>query len=404
MSVQSKSLVDAEFIRELLQPLIRFDTANPPGNEADAAHFLCDWMKKAGIEATYIEKTPQRGNVLGLIRGSKPGPTIILNGHIDTQPLGSGWTSDPCSGEVRDGRIYGRGTGDMKSGVAAMLAAGAAVARCREDLAGTVVLLASADETSGGYHGVGAVLDELAALQPDMAIVCEPTLGHISIGNRGVVWVKAHIVGKSGQAGKVGSGVNAISVAADFIGAIERDLPSSFPPNPSRFLPLPSINFGVIEGGIKANVIADSCTLIIDRRVTLDETGEDVVKPIADIARRVAESRGAEISLEQVLFVPAVEVDPGERVIAECIRAFEEIVGRPTEVRAVGGFTDAHFFVHDLGIPAINFGPWYLTPHPRGSNTDIPDEYAHTDEIILGARVYERLLHNLLGGESGHGR
>ncbi len=303
---------------------------------------------------------------------------------------------DPCCGDIAGERIWGRGTGDMKSGVAAMAAAAAAFLAAGTDFAGTLVMLASADETSGGYLGVGAVLDALRPLKLDMAIIGEPTLGDIGIGHRGACWVEISVKGKSGQAGKTHTGLNAISIAAELISALERELPETFPTDRSQWLPAPTLNIGTVEGGIKPNVIPQFCRLVLDRRVTLGETEEEVVAPIRRIAERVAASRGARILVRTTLFVPASEVGPEEPVIEACDRAFRDIIGRPAKVRGLGGFTDAHFFVDKLGVPAINFGPWYLTPNPAGSLSDIPDEYAPIDEIVTGARVYERLLTNLL--------
>ncbi|QIE44214.1 M20 family metallopeptidase [Pseudohalocynthiibacter aestuariivivens] len=398
MAEQIHSFVEPAFVDDLLKPLLAFNTANPPGDEAAAAKFLCEWMSARGIETRYLEPSPGRGNALGIVRGKGGGPTIVLNWHTDTQPIGRGWTTDPLGCEVRGGRIYGRGTGDMKSGVSAMLAAGAAIAARPDRLAGNLILLASADETSGGYHGVGAVLDALSEFNADMAVVCEPTLGDVGVGNRGVVWIKAKIIGRGGQAGKSHTGVNAISVAAELITAIEREFPDSLSANPSKYVPNPSVGFGQISGGEKPNVIAEECTIIIDRRLTIGETENMVLDQMGEIANMVASARGASIDLTSELFVPAVEVDTTEPIVAECERALMEITGRTAKLRGLSGFTDAHFFVAGLNVPAVNFGPWYLTPHPRGSFSDIPDEYAHIDEVILGAKVYERLLLNILSG------
>lgn len=390
--------VDPVFIETLLQPLIRLDTENPPGNEQPAAQLVDGFLAAAGFETQEIVAAPGRSNCLAVAHGTQPGPCIVLNGHLDTQPLArdSGWTLDPCSGEIADGRIWGRGTGDMKSGVAAMAAGAAAFLAGGRDFAGTVVVLASADETSGGYLGVGAVIEALRPLNPTMAIVGEPTLGDIGIGHRGACWIELTIEGKAGQAGKTHTGVNAISVAAEMVLALEAELPGTFPTDRSQWLPAPTLNVGTVTGGMKPNVIPQFCQVVIDRRVTLGETREDVVAPVRAIVEKIAARRNAKVSLETTLFVPASEVSVEEPVVKACDRAFAELLGRPAKIRGLGGFTDAHFFVDKLGVPAINFGPWYLTPNPAGSFSDIPDEYALVDEIVTGARVYERLLDNLL--------
>lgn len=182
-----------------------------------------------------------------------------------------------------------------------------------------------------------------------------------------------------------------------FVRAIEDSLPATFRANTSRFLPSQSINWGTIEGGIKPNVIADECTIWLDRRTILGETKEEVLAPIRRIADAVANRTGASIDLSVELVVPADEVSHEEGIVSACQVALNQVTGRKSEIRALSGFTDVHFLTQGLGIPAVNFGPWYLTPNPRGSFSDIPDEYADTSEIVAGAKVYERLLHNLLG-------
>ncbi|MGF7160787.1 acetylornithine deacetylase/succinyl-diaminopimelate desuccinylase-like protein [Rhodoligotrophos appendicifer] len=395
------SNVEASFIETLLQPLIRLNTENPPGNEQPAAALVTAYLDRAGFNVEEIVAAPGRSNVIGVAQGSRAGKTIVLNGHLDTQPLGrdTGWTRDPCSGDISGGRIHGRGTGDMKSGVAAMIAGAEAFLKGGDDFAGRVVLLASADETSGGYLGVGAVLDKLAALKPDMAVICEPTLGDVGIGHRGAGWIEITVTGKAGQAGKVHTGINAILVAADMIAILERDLPATFPVGRSRWLPEPSLNIGSINGGIKPNIIPQVCRFVLDRRVTLGETVEDIVAPVHQIASAVAERWAAQVTAEVIMFVPASEVSEDEPIIAACARAFAEVTGKSGKLRGIGGFTDAHFFIDKLHVPAINFGPWYITPNPRGSYSDIPDEYGLIDEIVTGARVYEHLLNLILRGD-----
>ncbi|WP_146619917.1 M20 family metallopeptidase [Acuticoccus sediminis] len=394
----SPSRVDPGFIEEILQPLVQFDTENPPGNELEAAKFTAAWLEKAGFTCSLSQSAPGRGNVIAVLEGERPGPTLLLNGHLDTQPIArdSGWTVDPIGGEIRGERIYGRGTGDMKSGVAAMMAAGAAFAKGGTDFAGRLVLLASADETSGGYLGVGAVLDELRVLKPDFAVVCEPTPLGIGLGARGCCWVKLAITGRPGQAGKAHTGINAIAVAGDMIVELGRDLPASFPNGRSKYLPEPSFNFGGIAGGIKPNVIAQHVELIIDRRVTVRETADEVLAAVKAVVEPVAARWNAKVEATVDLFVPACELEETSPLVAHCRDAFTAVTGDAIGLTGAGGFTDAHFFMHDLGVPALNFGPWLRTVHPSGSNSDIPDEFGLIPEIVDGARVYERLIGEIL--------
>lgn len=385
--------IDRSFVMAVLRTLLRFETQNPPGNEEPALLALRDLLAAAGLEARYLPSAPGRGNLVAVLRGASGGPNLVLNGHVDTQPIAGGWTRDPLGGVIEDGRIYGCGAGDMKSGVAAL--AGAVAAAAKIERRGDLIFVASCDEVSGGHLGVGALIDELRTLRPDMAIVGEPTLGDVVIGARGVVWVELAVAGRTGQANKAGCGVNAISVMAEILGALEAWAARTLPAIKHAWLPSPTLNIGRISGGLKENTVAAHCVAHLDRRLVIGEDPDAVLADLLAIAQPLAEARGATVSVRRTLYVPPACIAPDAPIVAACSAAFSAVTGRTGGLRATGGFTDAHFFVDELGIDAVNFGPWYLTPHPSGSFTDIPDEFAHVEEIVQGARVYARLIEDL---------
>jgi len=387
--------VDERQTIELLQKLLRFNTANPPGNEAPAAKFLEEYLQNLDFETRYFESKSQRGSLVARLRGSGGGRSILLNGHLDTGPIGNGWTREPCGGEIVEGKIYGRGSGDMKSGVAAMVGAATAVVKSGMPRKGDLVLMPTADETSGGYLGVGHVIKNMPDLTADMAIICEPTFGKVGVAHRGVAWVELTVTGKSGQASRPLTGVNAITAMGKVLIDLETTLSARFANVSHPFLPGPNINVGTIEGGVKANVIPDTCRALIDRRLLPGETAEDVLKEINEIAELSLKDTKATFTTSCVLTVAASETPPESEVVKECQKAMETIAGEPGELYGVAGFTDAHFFCLDLGIPTVNFGPWYLHP-PTGSITDYPDEFNYVDDVITGTRVYAQLIANIV--------
>jgi acetylornithine deacetylase/succinyl-diaminopimelate desuccinylase family protein len=389
--------VDAGEAIRLLQELLHFHTENPPGNEGPAARFLADYLRPWGFETRYVESAPERGSLIARLPGTGGGRSLALCGHLDIGPIGTGWTRDPWGGEIAGGRIYGRGSGDMKSGLAAMVAAACAVVRSGVPRRGDLVLLPTADESSGGRLGMGYLARQAPPpVRADMAVVCEPTMGDVCVAHRGAVWAEIAVVGKSGQASRPASGVNAIMAMGRVLRALETELPPRLARHTHPLLPSPTLNAGLVDGGVKANVIAERCQVVVDRRTLPGERAEDVVEELREVAAAAVAGTGARVEIAVLMAKPGSEVPETAPVVAECRRAFEMVTGRPPAVRASPGYTDAHWFNLDLGIPAAVFGPWYLHP-PPGSISDIPDEYNHVEDVIVGARVYAQLIANVTG-------
>jgi succinyl-diaminopimelate desuccinylase len=381
---------------ELLQALLRFHTENPPGNEGPAARFLADYLRPWGFETRYVESAPERGSLIARLRGTGGGRSLILSGHLDIGPIGTGWTKDPWGGEIEDGKIYGRGSGDMKSGLAAMVSAAIAVARSGIARRGDLTLLPTADESSGGHLGMGFLSRQRPpVVAADMAVVCEPTVGDVCVAHRGAVWAEVSVVGKSGQASRPASGVNAIMAMGRVLRAFEVDLPERLATRTHALLPGPSLNAGLVEGGVKPNVIAERCRVVVDRRMLPGERTDDVVRELTEVAGQALAGTGARVEVRVLMAKDASEVAPTAPVVEECRRAFEAVTGRPPAVRASPGYTDAHWFNLELGIPAAIFGPWYLHP-PAGSISDIPDEFNYVEDVLVGARVYAQLIANVV--------
>jgi succinyl-diaminopimelate desuccinylase len=387
---------DSETIA-LLQALLRFHTENPPGDEEPAARYLGDYLAGRGFETRYYEAAPRRVSLVARLPGTGGGPTLALNGHLDIGPIGTGWTRDPWGGEIEDGKIYGRGSGDMKSGLAAMVAAASAVVRSGIRRRGDLLVVPTADESSGGHLGMGHIARQTPRLRADMAVVGEPTVGDVCVAHRGAVWAEVTVVGRSGQAARPASGINAIMAMGRVLRAFEDEWPRRFAGRRHPLLPPPSLSAGLIDGGIKPNVIAERCRVVVDRRTLPGERAGDVVGELEAVAAEAVAGTGARVEVRVLMAKDASEVPITAPVVAECRRAFEMVTGRTPELRGSPGYTDAHWFTLNLGIPAAIFGPWYLHP-PAGSISDIPDECNHVEDVLVGARVYAQLIANVVGG------
>jgi succinyl-diaminopimelate desuccinylase len=393
---RAAACVDERETIALLQRLLRINTENPPGNEEPAARLLDEYLAALGFETELHEAAPGRTSLVARLRGAGGGRTLIMNGHLDIGPIGQGWTKDPLGGQIEDGRIYARGVSDMKSGLAAMVSAARAVVRSGMAHRGDLILMPTADESSGGRLGMGHLVRTLRGLRADMAVVCEPTVGDVCVAHRGAVWAEVAAVGKSGQASRPASGVNAIMAMGRILRAFETDLAPRLAARTHAHLPAPSLNAGLVDGGVKANVIAERCRVVVDRRSLPGERADDIVAEIRECAVRAVEGTGARVEVAVQMAKPASEIPADAPVVAECLRAFEAVVGRRPAVRGSPGYTDAHWFNLDLGIPAVVFGPWYLHP-PAGSISDIPDEHNYVEDVVTGTRVYAELIANVIG-------
>jgi succinyl-diaminopimelate desuccinylase len=387
--------IDPDAVIGFLRSMLAINTENPPGNEEPVARLIADRLMPLGFEIEFFEPEPKRTSLLAVLRGEGGGRSLLMNGHIDVGPIGEGWTRDPLAGEIEDGRIYGRGAGDMKSGIAAMVFAAEAVIASGVRRRGDLYLTFVADESSGGHRGSGFLVRS-TKIDADAGVVCEPSGGHIGIAHSGVVWISVEILGKSGQAMNPASGVNAISCAARVITALDRELPQMLKDKHHPFLPDPCFSFGTINGGVKTNVIADRCTFTIDRRIIPGETAEEVIDQVRTIAERSILGTGALVSVTADMVVEASEVAPDLMIIDECKRALAKVVDMEPLVGGSGGFADAHWFTNDLGIPTVMFGPWYLH-FGEGSISDIPDEYNYIEDIIAGTAVYAHLIAQIIG-------
>ncbi len=396
----SSFAIDEFDLARLLQSLVRVPTVNPPGDEALLAPLIADRLRQLGCDVQIIESEPGRANIVAILQGSGQGPTLIWNGHMDVQPPGHDWIHDPFGAEIEGDRLYGRGAMDMKAGIAAVLAAASALRSSGVALRGDLVFAIVADEVSGGHKGTG-FLTAHGRLRGDMAVVGEPTGDSVNIAHRGSLWAEVEVRGKSAHGGRPWLGINAISKMVRVARAIESELVPRLRQRTHAILPAPTVNFGGIQGGVKFNLVADRCTLQVDRRLIPGETAEQALSELRNVCARVRarDPEPFEVSVREIMHVHPMEIAPDASIVAACQRAYREVTGREAGLGCTAGFEDAHFFM-DAGIPTAMFGPY------RESNTSQPaffttsgmaDEYVELTAVARAARIYATLIHNLLG-------
>lgn len=385
-----------EQVIDLTRRLVQCPSINPPGDTSDCAKIVLSEFKENGINTEIMAGKKGACNVVARLPGEKKGKVLLLNGHLDVVPPGEGWTVDPFGGEIRAGRMYGRGTTDMKSGLASMITAMIAIKHSGL-FNGEIIFTGVADEETGSAYGTQYLLKNNIGTNVDFAIVGEPTNLRVTLGNRGIRSIRIVVSGKASHACRPHLGINAIAYAAKVIGGIQS---MKFSQRNDFFeIPSPSISVTMVRGGIKENIIPDRCELVVDRRMIPGETTETMLKELKGIINPILEEeKGIQI---QVDVNPTYYYDPyliseNEPFVQATIEAVKLAVGREPVLatKAKAGSTDAsHLFWG--GIPVIIFGPG--DPHFAHS----VDERVDIKDIVLSTKVFVSVLSKLLGKWDG---
>jgi acetylornithine deacetylase len=335
-------------IADLTAELVRIDSVNPaliPGaaGEAELARFVARWLEEAGLEVEVEEVAPGRPNVVGVARGSGGGRTLLLNAHLDT--VGVAGMDDPFSGRVADGRVHGRGSVDMKAGLAAIMLAGRE-ARSR-GLRGDVVVAAVVDEEVGSI-GTEALLRRRTA---DAAIVTEPTSLDVAIAHKGFVAFELETEGRAAHGSRPDLGVDAIAKMGHVLVGIEALDRALRARAPHRLLGTGSIHASVIEGGQEFSSYPASCSLQAERRILPGETREQAEAELRSLLARLGESDADfRSSFRAAFWRDAFEISAD----AEIVRLVQDHAG--TQLVGMSFWADSALLA-GAGIPTVLFGP-----------------------------------------------
>ncbi|KAJ9141809.1 putative Acetylornithine deacetylase [Pleurostoma richardsiae] len=375
---------DKESQVKLLQAFVRAASPNPPGDTEAAAAVLVDYLSSRGIHSELITPQPGRPNIVSEFVGGKgPGPRVVLNGHIDVFPVGddtSGWTRDPWSGDVADGRIHGRGVVDMKSGTASLVIAYAYLYEKREFLHGSVALCAVSDEETGGKFGTKYLIQQnKARWGGDVMLSAEPSGQTIRFSEKGTLRLSGSIRTKGAHGAYLNLSKGAIRTAtaflADIVQAVESmsfDIPEDIKVHlkkrevlkaidramgegTSTIIARPTVNIGTIQGGVKVNMIPDHCVFELDIRLPIGLTAEGVLSVIRSFFPRYTEAT-IEISVQEAASNPSSFSSISHPMI-ECLTTNAERVVpslRPELIPSMGATDCKHY--RYAGIPAYVYG------------------------------------------------
>ena len=358
---------------EITRALVHFDTRNPPGDELACANYLADLLDNFGLEVKPYEFAPNRRSLVARLKGRGEKKPLCFGGHIDVVPLGTkDWTVDPFGAEVIDGKLYGRGTTDMKGGIAAFVHTALTIANAGHAGAADIELAICAGEETGcegSFHlaKVGA-LSEAGAI-----VIAEPTSNYPIIGHKGALWLKVQTKGVTAHGSMPEVGVNAVYKAARAVTSMEEH---RFNVDAHELLGKSSLNVGTFHGGLNLNSVPDQAEFTVDIRTIPDHDHGEILAAIKD---RI----GDEAAIESIIDVEGVHTPHTNEWMQEVFAIMEPLLGERIEPRGAPYFTDAAALTPAYGgPPTVILGPGEM--HMAHQT----DEYCPVQHIEQAAEAY----------------
>jgi succinyl-diaminopimelate desuccinylase len=361
----------------IAQKLIAFDTRNPPGNERAIAEFIGSLLTNHGFDVNYHQFTETRWGVIADYNSSSSKPALVLSGHLDTVPLGkTKWQVDPFSGVIKDGKLFGRGSSDMKGALAAMIVAAIQVAETTQ-LANGLKLIFTASEEKGCEGALNLIKSHQNLGEASAIIIGEPTANLPAIGHKGALFIYARTTGVTAHSSMPEKGENAIYKAARAISKLE-DFRSDIAIDP--LLGLPSINVGMISGGLNPNSVPDFAEFTIDVRSTTSMRHDEIVE-------KLQQYLGNEVALEPFIDLEAVVTKETDHFV----RLVYQSIGRPegqTDAPIILPYaTDASILQkYYRGVPIVILGPG----QPELAHQT--DEFCYVEAIQRAVALYYDII------------
>ena len=394
--------------KDLLRDIVRIPTDNPPGDTTRCVAYIAEYLRSKGLPAAIYEPRPTIQSLVSYVEGVRPGRNLVLNGHLDQFPGGDpeAWSFDPYSGECRDGKILGRGVGDMKAGTVASLLCLVLVHELQIPIAGQLTAALVADEETGGTWGAQWLLQNVAMTRGDAHLNSEPTeMDQVLIGHKGKYWLNVDTYHPGGLAA-VPVADDAIARAVQVADALKKlqgwhlgtppDVADAVARAKARggdtawVVDSTTVNIGVIQGGVQSNTIPSHCHMEVDIRTPIGISTEALQAKVEEVLAEVDLDR-REIDLEWVVCLEAAYSAPNEEIVQLVAHNAEQITGRPIEINTSFGSTDARFWWLEK-IPAAIYGTGL-------ENIAVPDEYILEPEFGQVLKVHASTCIDYLCGE-----
>jgi len=372
---------------ELTQRLVQIPSENPPGNEKEISKFIYNWFKENKIEAEMMEVLPDRSNVIARIKGESNKNPLLVLAHMDTVPAGEGWKNDAFSGKIVEGKLYGRGSADMKSGLAVAMMAIKKIKNSGEKLQGDLIVAAVVDEEAIDYLGAQSLVKNNIADKNTLIVCTEATGLNLCKVQKGTVWYKAETFGKNAHGGNPQYGADAIHAMCIFLTNLKEHI--SKLPYDQEHIGKSTITIGKMKGGLKVNIVPDYCMAELDLRIPapLDTLQADII--LKNIMEQ-ATSLVIGVTGKVTRFGPErdpIEAQDKSVIVQNLKSAYKEAIGEEIEVKGFAAYTDAGIIATmTKNNNCIIFGPGKL------SNTHLVDEFVEIKEIEDAEKVLVGLI------------
>jgi len=367
---------------ELLQRLIQTQSTNPPGNEDRIAAFIKAYLSQTGIKVARIPLDAGRSSLVATIPGREDG-SIVLCGHMDTvDAYEEKWSVPPFGGQIEENRVWGRGSADMKSGVAVILELATLIAREGLTPPKNLVLVFTADEEQA-YRGARSVVQSGLIDDAELLIITEPTAGGVFIGQKGELWVETTFSGKAAHGSVPELGINTIIPAAQFCLRLA-EAATQFEKIPGRGQT--TLNIGQIDGGWQVNVVPDTTRVKLDVRFVSDEEKTQLLNLVEKLGTEAAAQTGVQFSTRIMSDNPPIISDACHPHVQDFLSVVDKPTGSSEEVVLAPYYTDAGAIVTALNIPVIIYGPGDIAQAHQ------PDEYLSLDSLYEALEVLARFL------------
>ena len=389
----------------LTKDLVSIPTVNPPGeNYEKCVKFLNEKLKELGAETEIIEVPSEKLQELAPHGKGLPRPSIIsrisfneenkgihlhFNGHYDVVPATGKWEIDPFNPIVKNGKIYGRGTSDMKGGIAAMIIATKAILKSNLDLNGKLSLSFTPDEETDGFAGAGFITKE-GFIKANYCIVGEPS-GCLNVWNahKGALWLELTTLGKSAHGSTPWLGINAFEKMVKIVNAINQDLKpllknkiSKFPTIPPEGNTATIMLGGITKGGAAINIVPDRFSITIDRRFIPEETLDEVKAEIFNLLNKL-KLQDPELKFEVNIKAETNScLTPLDSPLCKITsQVIKDVIGKEPSITMCIGAMDMRYF-SSIGIPTIAYGPGSINvAHSE-------NEYVSIEDLIIASKVY----------------
>jgi acetylornithine deacetylase/succinyl-diaminopimelate desuccinylase family protein len=383
--------VDEQAVIDIASDLIAIPS--PSGEELNVMEFVAGWSSARGLDAQIVAKDPKRPNVVVSVGDPAAGPTIVMNGHLDTVPVSdaAAWKTDPFDPVVSADRLrlYGRGASDMKSATGVMLYLMGLFKDA--SLKGRLQAHIVSDEELSGRYGTIHLLDEVKAgrlPKPDYCLIGEKSDLQVRNAERGILWFDITFHGRASHtAAARATGINAIALAAKGVLALEKDIDKFHPA-----IGKPVISVNIINAGVAHNVVPGECTISVDRRLIPGESRESVLAEARAALDEVAASDPNfryELTEPEEHFCDANITEADSPIVQAVQQAIREVTGKePQNFVAWAGVTDGRFY-RQMGIDTVGYGP-------GGENAHGANEAVYIPELLTMARVWANTIENVL--------